>query len=147
MELDGINQAEPFGAARVSAKPRRRSRQWTEAEKLAIVEESYSSSGPVTATARRHGVSTSALSRWRQAYRESQFGGDQASAGFVPAEVVADVSETFGRMEIVSANGRRVLVGNDFDAAALSRLLNTKPCRRARSVRARLRHTAPTAGV
>ena len=129
MELDGINQGEPFGAERVSAEPRRRSRQWTEAEKLAIVEESYSASGPVAATARRHGVSTSALSRWRQAYREGGLGGDQAS-GFVPAAVVADAFGVCDRMEIVSPNGRRVVVGSDFDSPALSRLLDVVEARR-----------------
>ena len=110
MELNELNQAEAFGAERVSAQPRRR--QWTEAEKLAIVEESYSASGSVTVTAHRHGVSTSALSRWRQIYREGEIDGDQAS-GFVPATVVSDTPGVSGRMEIVSANNRRIVVGND----------------------------------
>ena len=126
MELNELNQAEAFGAERVSAQPRRR--QWTEAEKLAIVEESYSASGSVTVTAHRHGVSTSALSRWRQIYREGELDGDQAS-GFVSAKVVADAPGVSGRMEIVSANGRRIVVGNDFDGAALARLLDVVEAR------------------
>ena len=129
MELDGINQAAPFGAERASAEPRRRPRQWTEAEKLAIVEESHSASSSVTATARRHGVSTSTLSRWRQACREGGLGGDQAS-GFVAAAVVADAFGVCGRMEIVGANGWRVVVGRDFDGPALSRLLDVVEARR-----------------
>ena len=126
MEFNELNPTEPFAAERASAQPRRR--QWTEAEKLAIVEESYSASGSVTVTAHRHGVSTSALSRWRQIYSEGELDGDQAS-GFVPATVVSDAPGLSGRMEIVSANGRRVVVGNDFDAAALARLLDVVEAR------------------
>ena len=119
---------------RLSAERHRQRRQWSEAEKLAIVEESYSSSSTVEATARFHGISDTTLSRWRKDCREGRLGGGLSSA-FVSAVVVEDMpvpaaSGAFGRMEIVSANGRRVLVGSDFDASALSRLLDVLEARR-----------------
>ena len=125
MEFDGSDQMATCGAERLSARP---PRTWTAAEKLAIVEESFSSSGTVTATARAHGISTSTLSRWRQIFREDRSFGDQPS-GFVPARVVANVPGLAGRMEIVIANGRRVVVGDDFDGLALSRLLDVLEAR------------------
>ena len=131
MELDVSHQADPYEDERVSAK---RQRKWTAAEKLVIVEESYSASGTVSATAQRHGISSSTLSRWRSDCREGRLDGDQPS-GFVPAQVVAEAScaaasGVSGRMEIMSANGWRVVVGNDFDGRALSRLLDVVEVRR-----------------
>ena len=131
MEHNGANQTETFGTERVSTDPHR---QWTAAEKLAIVEESYSTSRTVLATARLHGISNATLFRWRKACRDGRLGGVQPS-GFVPAQVVADAScpaafGISGRMEIVSSNGRRVVVGDDFAGPALSRLLDVLEARR-----------------
>src|SRR5436190_20215010 len=54
---------------------------------------------------------------WRKAYREGQLGDTR---GFVPAMIVAEQPEKrsepgCGRIEIVSANGRRVIVDCDID--------------------------------
>ena len=64
-----------------------RRRRWSAAEKLRIVEESFSASRLASATARRHGISNQLLFAWREAYREGRLGD---IAGFVPAVIVAD---------------------------------------------------------
>ena len=117
-----------------------RRRHWTEAEKLRIVEESFSRPRYASTTARRYGLSGALLFSWRKAYREGRLG-DGVLDGFVPAvivpESVAAAASTFanasadrcssdvggGRMEVVSAGGRRVVVGPDFDPQALLLLL------------------------
>ena len=117
-----------------------RRRRWSEAEKLRIVEESFSHPRYASTTARRYGLSGALLFSWRKAYREGRLG-DGVLDGFVPAvivpESVAAAASTFanasadrcssdvggGRMEVVSAGGRRVVVGPDFDPQALLLLL------------------------
>src|SRR5271163_4609261 len=83
-----------------------RRRRWSEAEKLRIVEESFSGPRLVSATARHHGISNQLLFSWRKAYRAGRLG---APAGFASAMIVAEPSEKGGeascsRIEIVSAN-------------------------------------------
>src|SRR5665213_3406265 len=102
-----------------------RRRRWSEAEKLRIVEESLSGPRLASATARRHGISNQLLFSWRKAYRAGRLGG---VAGFVPAMIVPEPPEKntgsgHGRIEIVSANGRRILVDGDGEVDALLRIL------------------------
>ena len=117
-----------------------RRRRWSEAEKLRIVEESFSRPRYASTTARRYGLSGALLFSWRKAYREGRLG-DVSLDGFVPAVIVPEnlsaAPATFakasadkwsgdagsGRMEVVSASGRRVVVGPDFDPQALLLLL------------------------
>jgi transposase len=66
-----------------------RRRRWSDAEKLRIVEESFSGPRLVSATARHHGVSKQLLFSWRKAYREGQLGGCRVD-GFVPARIVSE---------------------------------------------------------
>ena len=100
-----------------------RRRRWSEEEKLRIVAESLSGPRLVSATARRYGISTSLLFTWRRACRQST----SQPAGFVPAVVVPDVRPAVpagsGRIEIVLANRRRVIVDAGFDIAVLSQLV------------------------
>jgi transposase len=102
-----------------------RRRRWSEEEKLRIVAESLSGPRLVSATARRHGISTSLLFTWRRAYCESM--SQPADGGFVPAVVVPDVRPAVpagsGRIEIVLANRRRVIVDSGVDIAVLSKLV------------------------
>ena len=98
-------------------------RRWGVEEKLRIVEESYSAPRLTSATARRHGISIQLLFAWRKAYRERQL-----ATGFVPAMIVAEQPEKrsepgCGRIEIVSANGRRVIVDCDIDVETLLRIM------------------------
>ncbi|HTC02810.1 MAG TPA: transposase [Xanthobacteraceae bacterium] len=102
-----------------------RRRRWSAEAKLRIVEESLSAPRRVSATARRHGISNQLLFSWRKAYRAGRLGGP---AGFVPAMVVGDSSTIVGaasggRIEIVSANGRRVIVNCDVEVEALLRIM------------------------
>ena len=67
-----------------------RRRRWSAADKLRIVEESFSPSRLASATARRHGISNQLLFAWRKAYREGRLGD---IAGFVPAVIVPEQPE------------------------------------------------------
>ncbi len=106
-----------------------RRRRWSDAEKLRIVEESLSGARLASATARRHGISNQLLFSWRKAYREGRLG-EVSVGGFVPALVVPETSPHgertttgSGRIEIVSATGRRVIVDRDVDVAVLLRIV------------------------
>ena len=68
-----------------------RRRRWSEEEKLRIVTESLIGPRLVSATARRHGISTSLLFTWRRAHRRGMLTSRPVDAWFVPAVVVADV--------------------------------------------------------
>lgn len=117
-------------------------RRWTLEEKQRIVAESFSAPRVVSATARRHGLSTSQLFNWRRQARDGTLIAEDVR-GFVPAVVAADnpgvaaIGEmpspstddpanrsNGGRMVIVLSGGNRVIVGNDVDAAALRRVLD-----------------------
>jgi transposase len=103
-----------------------RRRRWSDEEKRRIVEESLSGPRLASVTARRHGISNQLLFFWRKAYREGRLGD---VAGFVPAVVVPEPAETAsgaggGRIEIIIANGRRVIVDGDVDVEPLLRLIS-----------------------
>ena len=102
-----------------------RRRRWSAAEKLRIVEESFSGPRLASATARRHGISNQLLFAWRKAHRKGQFGD---IPGFVSATIVPEQPEKGSglggsRIEIVSANGRRVIVDCDVDVETLLRIM------------------------
>jgi transposase len=102
-----------------------RRRRWSAAAKLQIVEESFSAARLASATARRHGISNQLLFAWRKAYREGRLG---AIPGFVPAMIVREQPEKgtgtgCRRIEIVIANGRRVIVDCDVDVETLLRIM------------------------
>ena len=109
-----------------------RRRKFTDAVRLRIVEESYSAPRFASATARKYGLSRSQLNTWRRAYREGRLAIGNFD-GFVPALVVAEAPMSApvplnspsgaGRMEIVIANGRRVVVDRDVDVDALLRIV------------------------
>jgi transposase len=117
-------------------------RRWTLEEKQRIVAESFRAPRVVSATARRHGLSTSQLFNWRRQAREGNLVGEDEGPAFVPAIVAtdspretaiaearslpADESSTRpsgGRMVIVLSGGCRVIVGNDVDGGALRRVI------------------------
>lgn len=119
-----------------------RRRRWSAAEKVRIVEESLAGPRRVSATARRHGISRSRLTEWRRAYREGRLAGAaepafvpvrvrddvpaaaDAAAASVPPAAASEVGGGAGRIEIVLAGGRRVVVDTDVDAAALARVVD-----------------------
>lgn len=106
-----------------------RRRRFSDAEKLRIVEESFTGHRQASATARRHGISNALLFRWRRAYRAGQLGAAPVRPTFVQATVVdapqaaEHCTDGGGAMEIRLPNGRRVTVGPDVDAEALGRVL------------------------
>ena len=107
-----------------------RRRRWVDSEKLRIVHESLSGPRLASATARRNGISRQLLLNWRKAWREGRLGDEAAAPGFVPAIVMPEVktagersASQDGRIEIVTANGRRVVVGPDIDVAVLVRIV------------------------
>jgi transposase len=98
-----------------------RRRRWSNADKLRIVEESFSGPRLASATARRHRISNQLLFTWRKAYRAGRLGD---IPGFVPAMVVAGRPEIgtgscCRRIEIVGANGRCVIVDCDVEVEKL----------------------------
>ena len=121
--MDSLTDSRPISRLEIVDTGRRR--RWRDAEKLRIVEESFSGPRLASATARRHGISRQLLFAWRKAHREGRLGG---VAGFVPAMLVPAQSEKApgpdgSRIEIVSANGRRVLVDCDVDVEGLLRIM------------------------
>ncbi len=107
-----------------------RRRRWSDAEKLRIVEESLAGRRLVAATARRHDMTRSLLTRWRKLYTEGRlFGGNVAGPSFAPVVVEPDPPATAGagldasRIEIMLTNGRRIVIGAGMDASALAQVI------------------------
>ncbi|MQX37775.1 transposase [Roseospira navarrensis] len=126
-----------------------RRRRFSDAEKVRIVEESFVGSRQASATARRYGICTSLIFRWRKLWQESRLGVQPADNGsapaFVPAVILPYNPQTcideepeaapapseppprpippHDRIEIVAPSGYRVIVGADIDGDALRRVL------------------------
>jgi transposase len=112
----------------LSAADAARRRQWSEADKLRIVEASFAGSRLVSATARRHGISRSLLTTWRRQFREGKLGTDRRPS-FTPVVIAPEGASRPGqasgadRVEIVLGNGRRLIVGAGIEASALARIV------------------------
>ena len=112
-----------------------RRRRWTDAEKLRIVEESYAAPRVAAATARRHQISRSLLTRWRREAREGLLSAAGDAVGFAPVAVTADSEQpdlrsveaggdvSARRAEIILPNGRRLLIDAMLEGTALVRLI------------------------
>src|ERR1700712_1063521 len=120
-------------------------RRWTLDEKQRIVAESYSAPRLASVTARRNGLSASQLFTWRRLAQEGRLVEAEEVATFAPAVISQEALSTglspcseppatparspastvaiapAGRIEIVLPCGRRVVVDNGIDAAALAR--------------------------
>jgi len=121
--MDILTDSRPISRLEIVDTGRRR--RWSEEAKVRIVEESLSGPRLASATARRHGISNQLLFSWRKAYRAGRLG---ARPGFVPAMIVPEPPEKgtrsgYGRIEIVSTNGRRVMVDRDVEVEVLLRIL------------------------
>lgn len=113
-----------YFAGRLTVVETGRRRRWSDEEKLRIVGESLVGHRQASATARRHGIPTSLLFKWRRDFATPS--GPLDAAAFVPVAVVPDapaLGEADRRIEIVLANGRRVIVGPGVETAALMRVL------------------------
>ena len=112
-----------------------RRRDWTNAEKVRIVEESLRGYRQCAATARRYEISRALLTRWRRDFRSGRLaaeGRPQFMALQVAAEANAPMAKqpTAGpaaggddRVEITLANGRKIALGIAVDPMALARLV------------------------
>src|SRR5829696_3751682 len=108
---------------------RRRRRFWSAEEKRQMVSETLAPGASVSVVARRHDVNSNLLFTWRR-----QIGAAAGVAGeavtFVPAVIgagsapsISPASGVAGRMEIVLAEGHRIIADKDVDAAALARVV------------------------
>jgi transposase len=107
-------------------------RRWSAEEKRRIVAESESGPRQVSATARRHGLLPSQLFNWRRLAREGQLEWTADAVPFARAVIACDAAGSglpscaavsAGRIEIVLADGVRILVDRDVDADALARVI------------------------
>ena len=125
----------------VRAEPRRR---WTEDQKLRLVEETFAAGSSISRVARKYGVHTSVLFRWRRQLAGPPSGQAPAAikaATFAPVQIVPEQLQlpapapdpapsmptsppASGLIEIELANGHRVRVDRDVDADALRRVLS-----------------------
>ena len=112
-----------------------RRREWTDAEKVRIVEESLRGFRQCAATARRYEISRALLTRWRRDFRSGQLVSGSRPQ-FLAVQVASDAAGTADRqsttkptcdredrVEITLANGRRLAVGAVIDPMVLARLV------------------------
>ena len=110
------------------AAPGRRRRSWTLDEKRRIVDESLEDGASIAEVARRHDLNANQLFTWR---RQCGVEADEPKnlAPILPVtitrETAAEESDpgSSGQMEIVLAEGDRILVWSDVETAALTRVL------------------------
>jgi transposase len=106
----------------------RRRRSWTRDEKRQIVDESLQNGASIAEVARRHELNANLLFTWRRKM------GVESTEQPAPMEIVPvsiaselvaerDCPDAAGQMEIVLAEGNRILVWADVETAALSRVL------------------------
>ena len=131
---------EKSGAAGGGSVGRRR-RRWSEAQKRQIVAETHEPGVSVPMVAQRYNLNANQIFRWRRLLREPERAGGvgrfvpvvvEAAPGQGPAaatmsppseSVVAAGQPATGRMEIVLAGDRRVIVDRTVDGPALSRVI------------------------
>ena len=136
-----MSDTEEKSGAEIGGLVRRRRRRWSEAQKRQIVAETHEPGVSVPMVAQRYNVNANQVFAWRRLFREPAR--DVGTGGFVPVVVgavpgrevgaatmhppsddpVAEVPPATGRMEIVLAGGRRVIVDRSVDGSALARVL------------------------
>ena len=113
-----------------------RRRQWSDAEKARIVEETLVVGARVAEVARRNAVSASLVFGWRRLARDGLLG--RGVPALLPVEIVAAApalpaptplvaarpKRPAGLIEIELSQGRRLRVGRDVDGDALRRVLD-----------------------
>ncbi len=103
-------------------------RRWSVAEKRRIVAESESGVRQISATARRYGLSSGLLFTWRRLAREGRLGSVEP-IGFAQAVIAAEASPAaaapvgVSRIEIVLANGHRLVVEATIEPGAVARIV------------------------
>jgi transposase len=109
--------------------PRRKRRSWTLEEKRRIVDESVEDEGSIAEVARRHDLNANQLFTWRRLFGVEP-AGPRELAPILPVSIAPEgglVEGTgagaAGQMEIVLAQGDRIIVWADVETAALTRVL------------------------
>ena len=107
---------------------KRKLRSWVMDEKRRIVDESLEDGASIAEVARRHDLNTNQLFTWRR-----QFGVEptvpKELAPILPVTITPDATAEYsapgsiGQMEIVLAEGDRIIVWADVETAALSRVV------------------------
>jgi transposase len=107
---------------------RRKRRSWRRDEKLRIVNESLEQGASIAAVARQHALNANQLFAWRR-----QFGVEPAMpkdiAPMLPVTITPEATSersdprSSGHMEIVLAEGDRIIVFADVETVALTRVL------------------------
>lgn len=110
------------------APVRRKRRSWTRDEKRRIVEESLQEGASIAEVARRHEVNANLLFTWRRKMGvESSEQNDPMA--ILPVTIASEPAPegrcpyAAGQMEIILAEGERIIVWADVETAALSRVL------------------------
>ena len=113
----------------VSSVERHKRRSWTGDEKRRIVEESLEPGVSIAKVARRYNLNANQLCTWRRQQGVST-SSLQNSGSILPVTLnpemlpsTEDSPGASGQMEIVLAEGDRIIVWSDFEAAALSRAI------------------------
>ena len=136
-----MSVAEERTVAEGGGQVRRRRRRWSEAQKRQIVSETHEPGVSVPMVAQRYNLNTNQVFRWRRLFRVPERatgtgrlvpvvvgappGHDLGSATMHPPseDAVVDSSPATGRIEIVLAGDRRVIVDRAVDSSALSRVI------------------------
>jgi transposase len=127
-----MSGSEREGGREGGKRPRRI---WSEADKRRIVAETYLPGASMSVIARRHDLNTNQLFTWRRKFMTTP--ATPSPVTFVPATVAdAPLREeapapcaSTGRMEIILAEGARLVVDASVDATALRRVIKvlTRP--------------------
>mgnify|MGYP001156164889 FL=1 len=108
---------------------RERRRQWSDEDKLRILEEASDPRLSAAAVARRHDLLPQQIYKWRRQFRHPA---SSEEASFLPVELIADGTapkkakprrSQADRIEIGLKNGRTLRVGADLDADCLRSLI------------------------
>ena len=109
---------------------RRRRRHWSSTEKRRIVAEADAPGASVSVVARRYDLNANMLFTWRRELAADVGPATEVAPAFVPAAISAPdlpaadaVCTAAGRIEIVLADGNRIIAGSDVDTAALARVV------------------------
>ena len=110
------------------AAPGRRRRSWSLDEKRRIVDETLEDGASLAEVARRHDLNANQLFTWR---RQSgvEATGQKGVAPILPVTIALEMAAeepdpgSSGQIEIVLADGDRILVRSDVEMAALMRVL------------------------
>ena len=99
-------------------------RSWSTDEKRAILAEARASTTTISAVARRHGLHTSLLFRWRRDARNEEHAPPPAPPAFIPLGLPAPASvpvadAASGAIEIEVAGGHRIRAEPGADPAVL----------------------------